>query len=59
MRLFEVISPFQPAGDQGEAIAVLSDGIKAGDKYQTLQGVQVPAKPLPWQKLLKQFKCLH
>ena len=38
MRKFEVVSPFKPAGDQGEAIAGLSKGIKEGDKYQTLQG---------------------
>ena len=39
MHQFEVVSPFKPAGDQGEAIKALSDGIMAGDKYQTLQGV--------------------
>ena len=36
---FEVISEFQPAGDQPKAIAQLSDGIERGDRFQTLLGI--------------------
>ena len=36
---FEVVSPFQPAGDQPAAIAALVDGLRRGDRYQTLQGI--------------------
>src|ERR1700684_2479877 len=36
---FEVISPFQPAGDQPEAIRQLVKGGYNGDHNQTLQGI--------------------
>ena len=36
---FELSSPFSPTGDQPEAIAALSDGIKNGVPFQTLLGV--------------------
>jgi excinuclease ABC subunit B len=53
MRSFEVVSPFQPAGDQGEAIAALSNGIKAGDQYQTLQGVTGSGKTFTMAKIIE------
>jgi excinuclease ABC subunit B len=53
MRKFEVISPFKPAGDQGEAIAALADGIKAGDKYQVLQGVTGSGKTFTMAKIIE------
>jgi len=53
MRKFEVESPFKPAGDQGEAITALADGIKAGDKYQTLQGVTGSGKTFTMAKLIE------
>ena len=36
---FEVVSPFEPAGDQPQAIASLVQGVKDGDRYQVLLGV--------------------
>ena len=36
---FEVVSEFQPAGDQPAAIAALSKGIERGDRFQTLLGI--------------------
>ncbi len=36
---FKVKSEFQPTGDQPEAIRQLTEGLKAGLPYQTLQGV--------------------
>src|SRR5690625_2451482 len=36
---FKVVSDFKPTGDQPEAIRQLSEGIEAGDRYQTLLGV--------------------
>ncbi|GHV96266.1 UvrABC system protein B [Spirochaetia bacterium] len=53
MRPFEVVSPFKPAGDQGEAIAALAAGIKAGDKYQTLQGVTGSGKTFTMAKIIE------
>src|SRR3954464_8964333 len=39
MPKFEVLSEFEPAGDQPKAIAQLSEGIERGDRYQTLLGI--------------------
>ncbi|MBM3187898.1 MAG: excinuclease ABC subunit UvrB [Chloroflexi bacterium] len=36
---FQLISDFQPTGDQPQAIAQLAEGIARGDRYQTLLGV--------------------
>lgn len=36
---FEVVSEFQPAGDQPAAIAALAMGINRGDRFQTLLGI--------------------
>lgn len=36
---FQVVSDFQPMGDQPQAIASLARGIREGEKYQTLLGV--------------------
>jgi excinuclease ABC subunit B len=36
---FRVVSDFQPAGDQPQAIAKLSEGITRGDRFQTLLGI--------------------
>ncbi len=36
---FEVVSPFQPSGDQPAAITALAEGVRRGDRYQTLQGI--------------------
>ena len=53
MRPFEVVSPFGPAGDQDEAIAALAEGIKAGDRYQTLQGVTGSGKTFTMAKIIE------
>ena len=37
--MFKLVSNFKPTGDQPEAIKYLSDGIKKGEKFQTLLGV--------------------
>ncbi len=39
VRPFEVVSPFEPAGDQPGAIAALSEGIHTGQRFQTLLGI--------------------
>jgi excinuclease ABC subunit B len=53
MRKFEVVSPFGPAGDQGEAIAALAAGIRAGDQFQTLQGVTGSGKTFTMAKIIE------
>ncbi len=37
--VLEVVSDFDPAGDQPNAIASLAEGIARGDKFQTLLGI--------------------
>lgn len=39
MSQFKLHSPYEPAGDQPAAIAELSEGLTAGDKFQTLLGI--------------------
>ncbi len=39
MAEFQIVSDFQPTGDQPQAIAALSKGIEGGQKHQTLLGV--------------------
>jgi len=53
MRPFEVVSPFKPAGDQGQAIAALAQGIKAGDQFQVLQGVTGSGKTFTMAKIIE------
>ncbi len=36
---FKVVSDYQPAGDQPQAIAKLAEGINRGDRFQTLLGI--------------------
>ena len=56
MRPFEVVSPFKPAGDQGEAIAALANGIKAGDQFQVLQGVTGSGKTFTMAKIIEEVQ---
>ncbi len=37
--MFQLESPFQPAGDQPQAIQALIEGLQAGQKHQVLMGV--------------------
>ncbi|HEX8169450.1 MAG TPA: excinuclease ABC subunit UvrB [Thermoanaerobaculia bacterium] len=39
MSQFKLVSPFQPQGDQPEAIRQLVEGLRRGDKHQVLLGV--------------------
>jgi excinuclease ABC subunit B len=43
---FKVVAPFEPAGDQPKAIESLSDGLRRGDRYQTLLGVTGSGKTM-------------
>src|SRR5689334_6176649 len=37
--MFELTAPFEPGGDQPQAIAKLTEGVLSGAKHQTLLGV--------------------
>ncbi|MDR2521645.1 MAG: excinuclease ABC subunit B, partial [Spirochaetaceae bacterium] len=53
MRPFKVVSPFEPAGGQGDAIAALAGGILAGDQFQTLKGVTGSGKTFTMAKIIE------
>ncbi len=53
MPAFEVVSDFSPAGDQGSAIAALSNGLQAGHRYQTLKGVTGSGKTYSMAKVIE------
>ncbi|HEX2192575.1 MAG TPA: excinuclease ABC subunit UvrB [Acidimicrobiales bacterium] len=39
MPSFQVVSPFEPAGDQPKAVEALAEGVLRGDRFQTLLGI--------------------
>lgn len=49
----EVVSPYEPAGDQPEAIAALAEGIKRGLRYQNLLGVTGSGKTFTMAKVIE------
>ena len=56
MRKFVVSSPFEPSGDQGQAIEKLSEGFLRGDKFQTLKGVTGSGKTFTMAKIIEKVQ---
>ena len=56
MRKFEVVSPYQPSGDQGQAIEKLSEGFLKGDRFQTLKGVTGSGKTFTMAKIIEKVQ---
>ncbi len=54
MDKFELVSSYQPSGDQPEAIKQLVEGVNRGDKYQTLLGVTGSGKTFTISNLIKE-----
>ena len=52
--LFKLVAPYKPTGDQPEAIAKLVEGIKRGDKEQTLLGVTGSGKTFTMANIIAQ-----
>lgn len=50
---FEVVSDYEPKGDQGQAIEKIAKGIKKGLKYQTLLGVTGSGKTYTMAKVIE------
>jgi len=50
---FKIHSPYQPAGDQPDAIRQLTEGIITGEKYQTLLGVTGSGKTFTIANLIQ------
>ena len=53
MKRFRVQAPFEPAGDQPEAIAELSEGVRRGDRFQTLLGATGTGKTYTISKVIE------
>jgi excinuclease ABC B subunit len=47
---FQLHRPYEPRGDQPEAIATLLDGLRGGHRHQTLLGVTGSGKSLAWDE---------
>ena len=54
MDKFELVSSYQPSGDQPDAIKQLVEGVNRGDKYQTLLGVTGSGKTFTISNLIKE-----
>lgn len=52
---FKLVSSYKPTGDQPEAIAKLVEGIKRGDKEQTLLGVTGSGKTFTMANVIEQI----
>ena len=53
MRKFHVVSPYEPSGDQPQAISRLAEGFLRGDRYQTLKGVTGSGKTYTMAKIIE------
>src|SRR5881397_3629744 len=53
--LFDLVSPFAPAGDQPRAIQELRGGVARGDRYQTLLGVTGSGKTMTMAHVIAAF----
>lgn len=55
MKQFELVSSYEPSGDQPKAIAELLDGLKRGDKHQVLLGVTGSGKTYTMSNIIKEY----
>ncbi|HVU87944.1 MAG TPA: excinuclease ABC subunit UvrB [Pirellulales bacterium] len=53
---FRLVSPFEPAGDQPQAIATLTEGLHAGRKQQVLMGVTGSGKTFTMANVIKNIQ---
>ena len=53
---FQLVAPYQPTGDQPQAIAKLVEGIRRGDKEQTLLGVTGSGKTFTMANIIAQVQ---
>ncbi len=49
----EVVAPYEPAGDQPQAISKLAEGVREGLRYQTLMGVTGSGKTFSMAKTIE------
>lgn len=53
---FELVSPFEPGGDQPKAIEKLVTGLKQGERHQTLLGATGTGKTFTVSNVIKEIK---
>lgn len=53
---FKLVAPYEPTGDQPQAIAKLVEGIKRGEQIQTLMGVTGSGKTYVMSQLVEQLQ---
>ena len=53
--MFELVSSYTPSGDQPQAIAKLVEGVKAGERHQTLLGVTGSGKTFTIANVIAQI----
>lgn len=53
---FKLVSAYEPAGDQPEAIRALTDGLKNGERDQVLMGVTGSGKTFTMAQIIKQTR---
>ncbi len=56
MQTFDLQAPYQPNGDQPQAIAELVEGVKAGKRHQTLLGATGTGKTFTISNVIQQVK---
>ena len=56
MPRFEVVSPYQPTGDQPEAVEKLANGFLEGKKFQTLLGVTGSGKTFTMANIIEKIQ---
>lgn len=56
MNVFKVESPFEPQGDQPQAIEKLAEGVLRGDKTQVLLGVTGSGKTFTMAKVIERVQ---
>ena len=55
MNKFQLVSNYQPSGDQPQAIKQLTDGLKRGEKFQVLLGVTGSGKTFTISNVIKEI----
>ncbi len=55
MSAFQLVSPFQPAGDQPQAIEKLVQALREGQANQTLLGVTGSGKTFTMANVIAQY----
>ncbi|QIA08944.1 excinuclease ABC subunit UvrB [Draconibacterium halophilum] len=53
---FNVVSDYKPTGDQPEAIRQLTEGVKSGERFQTLLGVTGSGKTFTMANVIKEVQ---